>query len=364
MDLIDRLTQIAAQIPKQREHILTEEATKTSLVMPFIDALGYNIFDPTEVVPEFTADVGIKKGEKVDYAIMRDGKPIMLFEVKCLGANLDQVRATQLYRYFSVTAARFGILTDGAEYRFYSDLDAPNKLDEKAFLVFNMLDFDAEQVGELKRFSKLAFDVDDILSTASELKYTREIKTLLAGEFNAPTEAFVRHFAKQVYSRMMTQTVIAEFTDITKRAFRSFINDRIEQRLKTALDKETHATGEMAKVEGAGEPPVSEELGAEIATTQDELDGFFIVKAILREVVDVKRITFRDVRSYCGILLDDNNRKPLCRLHFNGPQKYLGLMGANRQEERVPIADLDEIYQYADRLKAAVALYITPSQEA
>ncbi len=358
MDLIDRLTQIAAQIPKQRAQILTEAATKTALVLPFIDALGYNIFDPAEVVPEFTADVGTKKGEKVDYAITKDGKPIILFEVKCLGTNLSEVQASQLYRYFSVTEARFGVLTDGSVYRFYSDLEAPNKMDDKAFLVFDLLDIDFSLVDELKRFSKLAFDVDTILSTASELKYTREIKTLLAAEFNMPTEAFVRHFTTQVYSRRLTQSVLAEFAEITKRAFRSFINDRIEQRLKTALDKEATAASEMEKVEAAAEQPVaSEEATGGVVTTQDELDAFLIIRAILREVVNVKRITLRDVRTYCGILLDDNNRKPICRLHFNGPQKYLGLLDHNRQEERIPISDLDEIYHYADRLKATVTLY-------
>ena len=188
MDLIDRLTQIAAQIPKQQAQILTEAATKTALVLPFIDALGYDIFDPAEVVPEFTADVGIKKGEKVDYAITKDGVPIIMIEAKCLGTDLTIVHASQLYRYFSVTAARFSILTDGATYRFYSDLDAPNKMDDKPFLVFDLLNFDASQVEELKRFSKSAFDVDNILSTASEFKYTREIKTLLAAEFVTPSE--------------------------------------------------------------------------------------------------------------------------------------------------------------------------------
>jgi len=140
MDLIDKINEMAARIPKQIEHISTEEATKNALVMPFINALGFNVFDPTEVVPEFTADVGTKKGEKVDYAIVRDGKPILLFEVKCTGTDLNNVHASQLYRYFSVTEARFGILTDGVIYRFYSDLDAPNKMDEKPFFVFD-LDF-------------------------------------------------------------------------------------------------------------------------------------------------------------------------------------------------------------------------------
>ena len=256
------------------------------------------------------------------------------------------------------------MLTDGAEYRFYSDLEKPNKMDDKSFLVFDLLDFDVSLVDELKRFSKLAFDVDTILSTASELKYMREIKALLAAEFNTPTDAFVRHFAKQVYSRPLTQSALAEFSEITKRSFRSFINDRIEQRLKTALDKEATATAEMEKAETAEPLAVGDEAPGMIITTQDEMDAFLIIRAILREVVDVKRITMRDVRTYCGILLDDNNRKPICRLHFNGPQKYLGLLDHNRQEERVAISDLDEIYRYADCLNTGgfYVMKIRPDQ--
>ncbi|RJP35803.1 MAG: hypothetical protein C4547_08835 [Phycisphaerales bacterium] len=126
MDLIDRLRELALRLPKQLPHLSTEEATKTALVMPFIGALGYNVFDPMEVMPEFTADVGMKKGEKVDYAILRNGQPIILFECKWSGCNLDEQRASQLYRYFSVTPARLGVLTNGVEYRFYSDLDEPD----------------------------------------------------------------------------------------------------------------------------------------------------------------------------------------------------------------------------------------------
>ncbi|HII07162.1 MAG TPA: restriction endonuclease, partial [Methanotrichaceae archaeon] len=176
MDFIDKIHELAARIPNQIEHIQTEEATKNALVLPFIAALGYNVFDPTEVVPEFTADVGTKKGEKVDYAVLMDENPIILFECKWCGANLDNEHSSQLYRYFSVTDGRFGVLTNGIIYRFYSDLEKPNKMDEKPFFELNLLDIDESLVEELKKFTKSSFDLDDILTTASELKYTKEVK--------------------------------------------------------------------------------------------------------------------------------------------------------------------------------------------
>jgi ubiquinone/menaquinone biosynthesis C-methylase UbiE len=172
MDLIDRLRELATRLPRQIEHIQTEEATKNALILPFIAALGYNVFDPTEVTPELNADVGVKKGEKVDYAILKDGKPIILFECKHHATDLAQTHASQLYRYFSVTDARFSVLTNGIVYWFYTDLDAPNKMDAKPFFEFNLLDIRDGDVDELKKFSKSAFDLNHILTTASELKFT------------------------------------------------------------------------------------------------------------------------------------------------------------------------------------------------
>ena len=135
----------------------TEEATKTSLILPFIQMLGYDIFDPAEVVPEFTADIGIKRGEKVDYAIMQRGKPAILIECKKYGSSLAEDAVSQLVRYFGVTDAHFGILTDGISYRFFSDLDQPNVMDPKPFFEFNVLSYSHKAVGELKRFTKEEF---------------------------------------------------------------------------------------------------------------------------------------------------------------------------------------------------------------
>ncbi|MCI0645256.1 MAG: type I restriction enzyme HsdR N-terminal domain-containing protein [Chloroflexi bacterium] len=356
MDFIDKIRELAARVPKQLAHIQTEEATKNALVMPFIAALGYNVFDPTEVTPELNADVGIKKGEKVDYAILKDGQPIMLFECKHHTYDLDVAHASQLYRYFSVTQARFGILTNGIMYRFFTDLEAPNKLDSTPFFEFNLLDFKDRQVEELKQFTKPAFDVNKIMTTASELKYTRAIKKQIATEVQEPSDELVRYFTRKVYPRIITQPVKEQFTALIKQAFQQYISERVSQRLESALVEER--TNEQKSQPGEGVP--SEEVAVAepvVVTTGDELEGYYIVKAILRDIVDPKRMVHRDAQSYFGILLDNNNRKPICRLHFNRSQKYLGLFDKDRKEEKVPINSVDDIYQYADRLKATIALY-------
>ena len=360
MDFIDKIRELSARIPKQLEHIQTEEATKNALVMPFISALGYNVFDPTEVTPELCADVGVKKGEKVDYAILREGEPIILFECKHHAADLGKVHASQLYRYFSVTEARFGVLTNGLVYWFYTDLEAPNKMDEKPFFEFNMLDIKESAVEELKKFSKSIFDLDYILTTASELKYTREITRLLVEQMQEPTEEFVRFFASRVYSGRMTQGVREQFAQLTKQAFKQLLNDQINERLKTALASDPTGTAPPAVETPAltsattpGSAP-AEQTGGGTGTTAEEWEGYHIVRAILREIVPAKRIAIRDVHSYCGILLDNNNRKPICRLHFNSAQKYVSFFDTERGE-RMAIDEIDDLYKYADRLKATVA---------
>lgn len=338
--------------------------------MPFISALGYNVFDPTEVTPELHADVGTKKGEKVDYAILKDGKPIMLFECKWHGADLSKEHASQLYRYFSVTEARFSVLTNGIQYWFYTDLDAPNKMDAKPFFEFNMLDIKEQDVEELKKFTKSAFDLNGILTTASELKYLREIKRIMAEQMNEPSEDFVKFFASQVYGGRMTQSVREQFTTMTRKALKQFINDQINERLKNALVSDTVVQVEklpdlptvtngtaMKPTNGAASGTSgSEQAQGGKATTEEEMEALYIVKSILREEVSVKRIVMRDVQSYCGILLDDNNRKPICRLHFNTGQKYIGFFDGDK-EVRVAIERIDDLYQHADQLKATVSRY-------
>ncbi len=357
-DFTDKIRELASDFQKQLPHIKTEEATKNALIMPFIAALGYNVFDPTEVTPELHADVGLKKGEKVDYAVLKEGKPILLFECKWHGADLNKEHASQLYRYFSVTEARFGVLTNGISYRFYTDMEAPNKMDAKPFFEFNLADHRETDVDELKKFTKSAYDLNDILTTASELKYTREIQRVLAEQWQNPSEEFVRFFSTQVHPGRMTQAIREQFTQATQRAFRQFINEQINDRLKSALGVEA----QRAPAEPTPTPIVlSETKGVPeptIATTPEEWEAYYTIKAILYPVVGAKRVVLRDVQSYCSILLDDNNRRPICRLYFNSPRKALGLFdNEQRAETRVPIEGLEDLHQYADRLRATAERY-------
>jgi predicted type IV restriction endonuclease len=351
MDFIERLHTLSKKINQIGSSLETEEATKNALVMPFLHSvLGYDVFDPTEVVPEFTADTGIKKGEKVDYALMKDGEVQILIECKKFGEKLATKHASQLFRYFSVTNARIAILTNGQLYEFYTDLEASNKMDEKPFLTLNLSELDEHIIPEVKKLTKSSFDVDSVVGAAGELKYLSQIKKVLQEQFKDPEEDFVKFFTSKVYDGVQTAKVKAQFLELTTKALKQFLNDSINARLKSAIgNNEDIAPNTTKNIEQVVDE-VTDEEKSKINTTQDELDGFNIVKAILRAKFDVSRITYRDTQSYFGILLDDNNRKPLCRLHFNAKQKYIGVIGDDKKEIRYTIETLDDIFNYSDIL--------------
>jgi predicted type IV restriction endonuclease len=363
LDFIDRLKALGAIIPRSLDDVKTEGATKTAFVLPFIQALGYNVFDPSEVVPEFIADVGIKKGEKVDYAVMQDGRPILLFECKHHAINLDHEHASQLHRYFHTTSTRIGVLTNGIEYRFFSDLEEPNKMDSKPFLELNMLEINESVVEEVKKFSKGAFNVEEVVNAATEFKHTREVQRILAENFNNPTDEFVKFFADQVYpnNKRVTAAVKLKFVEFTRRACQQFVSEIIHERLKTVMSHSlaTPQTTEVKTlaeaIEEAGEPSTDRET--KIVTTQEEIDGFYIIKAIVSEVVDPSRVFMRDTASYCGVLLDDNNRKAICRMHFNGDTKFIHIVGAEKVQERITLTKLTDIFKHAAQLKHAATSY-------
>lgn len=355
MDLIDQLNALATRIRATKDLIQTEEATKNAMVMPFIQILGYNVFDPTEVTPELIADVGTKKGEKVDYAILRDGDPIMLFECKKCGGDLHINHASQLFRYFHVTESRFGVLTNGLKYRFFTDLEQPNKMDSTPFFEFDILDFKERDVDELKKFAKSSFDIDTILNTASDLKYTRAIQERLNEWVANPPDELVRLLSVDLLGgRRFTPTLKDQFAQITKRAFEQLLSERINVRLKGAMAAELPVVSENSV---PIIPHASEE--AEVETTAEEIEGLHIVRSILRDVVSPRRIVMRDNLSYCAILLDDNNRKPVCRLRFNNTQKLaVGIFGPDKAEERFALEEIDDLYSFADRLRATVSMHL------
>jgi len=345
MDFKDQIKQLGDRVTKLKEQIQTEEATKNAFIMPFLQTLGYDVFNPLEVVPEYITDIGTKKGEKIDYAIFKDGTPTILVECKHWGQNLN-LHDGQLLRYFHVSKAKFGLLTNGISYRFYSDLVESNKMDEKPFLEFNINEIKDNQIEELRKFHKSVFNAESIANTASELKYTNELKSLLQSELTNPSSEFVKLFAKQVYPSVITAKVLEQFTNLTKKSIQQHISDLITERLKTALSKED----EKAKEDEIKQNELLKKDENKVVTTEIEMEGFMVVKSILRQRLNVSRISYRDAQSYFAILLDDNNRKTLCRLYLNGLKKYLAIIDEQKKEVKIEISSIDDIFIHSDLL--------------
>lgn len=344
MDFKDQVKQLGDRVSKMKDQILTEEATKNAFIMPFLQTLGYDVFNPLEVVPEFVSDIGTKKGEKVDYAIFKDGKPTILVECKHWEQNLD-IHDGQLLRYFHVSNAKFGLLTNGIKYKFYSDLVEPNKMDEKPFLEFNINEIKDNQIEELKKFHKTIFDAESISNTASELKYTNELKSLFQQEMENPSPDFVKYFARQVYPSIITAKILEQFTKLTKKSMQQVVSDIITNRLKSAISKENEENKENESLEEK-----EDTSSDKIVTTVEELEGFMIVKTVLRQKIDISRIFYRDAQSYFSIILDDNNRKPICRLYFNSAKKYIVTFDEQKKETKHEITSLEDIFDFSEIL--------------
>ena len=352
MDFIDQIKQFSAKIQEVKGQIQSEEATKHSLILPFVQLLGYNVFDPGEVIPEFTADVGVKKGERVDYAIFVNGKPSILIEAKPIDDPLTN-HDSQLYRYFSVTEAKFAILTNGIIYKFFSDIQEPNKMDDSPFLEFDLFDVQESTVAELKKFKKEVYNTDELFSAAITLKYTNNIKTIFDQEIKEPSEELIRFFLKEIYSGKATQNVIEKFKPIVKRALGQYINEVISEKIKTAI--ETSIQTEEAAPTVETNPEIDEKKA--IITTTMELETFFLIKSICRELVEPKRVTYKDTLSYFSVIFDNSTWKWICRLYLDGTKKYIGLP-TDGKETKLPINQVDDIFNYRNEILNVLNKYL------
>lgn len=357
MDFKDLVKQHGERVAKLKEQIQTEEATKNAFIMPFIQLLGYDVFNPFEVVPEHNCDIGTKKGEKIDYAIMKDNNPILLIECKHWKQEL-KLHDNQLLRYYGVSTAKFGLLTNGILYRFYTDLESTNIMDNTPFLEIDITDVHESQIEELKKFHKSYFDETTIINTASDLKYTNDFKRIIISEMNSPSEALVRLFSKQVCPKQITSKMIEYFTPIVKKSFNHVINDKINDRLKSALktgDDDTEASGLQQLPISETVPTIDDKR--QVVTTEIEMEGFYIVKSIIREAIEPDRISYKDTIDYFRIIVDGSIYKSICRLWFNGKQKYMTVNHGDVKQKYL-IDSLDDIYKYKDVLLAACTQFI------
>ena len=346
-DFSVRLSTLIATLEKRALACKTEEATKMGLIVPMLQVWGYDPFNPLEVVPEYNADVGTKKKEKVDYAILdSEGNPVMLIECKAADASLDS-HGGQLFRYFSVTPAKIGILTNGLEYRFFSDTEAENKMDLKPFLILNLTSLKAGQENQLKRFCKSDFNIDDLVPDIEKLARKRRISDAISDSFTNPDEDLIKYFINKTYDgKMVTKKVIEEWTPLIKDGIRNYFNESVSARLMNALDDVGDASEEPTNATSDG-----------IVTTEEEISAYRIIQAICSEVVPSDKVVMRDAKSYCAILYDDNNRKPIIRFYFDSKTKYVVTFNV-KEGNRTNVSKPEDLFSIREDILAAVKQYL------
>ena len=337
MECIEKINQLKERAIQLKDNLQTEEATKNALIMPFLSALGYDVFNPLEVVPEYVADSRLKKDEKVDYAIMKDGKPIILVECKKVENDKLDVKkhAGQLFKYFTASQAKFIILTNGIVYKFFSDIEETNILDKEPFFTFNLLDFKQNQIETLSDFTRENFEIDRVFNAAGDLKYIRQFEEVIENEYRNPSDDFVKYLLEKTgIEGRKTNTVIEKPKKTTIEAFNLFMSKVMKTSLNLSLDKKEE------------EKEINKN---EVVTTIEELEGYAIVKAILNGIIDFERVTYRDNASYFNILLDDNIRKTICRLYLNRSQKYISFLDGTK-EIKTPIDSLNNIFNFKEQI--------------
>ena len=359
-DFKDAVLQLSDKIKKQREGIQTEEATKNAFIMPMIAAWGYDVFNSFEVVPEMDCDLA-KRGDKIDYAIMKDEQPILLIECKHCKQNLD-LHNTQLAKYYAASNVRFGVLTNGIEYRFYADLTKKNIMDEKPFLVVNMTELSDMDIEQLKKFHKSYYNEEEILSTAQELQITIQVKNMLNNDFQQPSDEFTRYFVRSLNDGRYNAKLVEQYRPIVKKSIAAVINDIISERLNVAIKNgEDSATQQAEKTEEPNQPDIQNVLtdGAVsidkesgIVTTQEEIDAYNIVRSILRQHVDASRIKYKDFKSYFSVNIDGSVWWWICRISIGKRSKKICIPKDNyKSNEWLNIESIDDIFKYADKLK-------------
>ncbi len=341
MEFVDKINQLKERVASLKDNLQTEEATKNALVMPFLSVLGYDVFNPMEVVPEYIADSRFKKDEKVDYAIIKDNKPIILIECKKVDNDKLDVKkhAGQLFKYFTASKSKFIILTNGVIYKFFSDIDEPNILDKEPFFTFNLSEFKESQLETLMEFCKENFDIDKAYSNAGNLKYIKQFEQVIEKEYKSPSDDFVRYLLDKsgIYDGIKTAKVIEKHRKTTTEAFNLFMS----KIMKTSLDFNLASKKD------------DENLKNKVVTTVEELEGYAIVKSILNSHIDISRVTYRDNSSYFNVLLDDNIRKTICRLYFNRTQKYIAFLEGNK-ETKTPINSINDIFSFSEQIKSKI----------
>lgn len=289
---------VIRSIPRVTPKLNTEEATKHSLILPVLAAIGFDVSDPDIVVPEMISDFGTRKAEKVDYAILCNGLPAILVECKACGVNL-QAHVPQLFRYFSVSTARIGVLTNGVEYRLYTDTFKENVMDTEPYAVVDLSAEDAD-MEPLEELQGALLDTPALIRRARERALEKRLRAVVAEELQCPSERVFKLFAEKVLGRPARRSEVRELMAITTRAF--------------------GRSDEEECLDGFRESAAS------------------VVRGYVNEAVPGAECIVRDTVRYLGIYFREKPRTAICRLYFGAHERLLRISFEDEADRR-PIGE-------------------------
>ncbi len=332
MSFQESLEQIRDTIRQHGDKLANEEMTKQALILPMIEAWGYDTRNPSEVMAEYPVTLANGGNGRADYVIMQNERPAIVIECKAANVTVDESVSDQMRDYAAALGAVVGVATNGYTYTCYTDLDSAGTMDADPFCVAIVQSLPEGDEVALELLAKVNFAPDQVRVSA------RLHKEELVSRWRA--EAFTRSVPAQD-----ELTRIAEFADKSER------DTELTQLLKK-IGERIHVEVDAIRQLGR-----SDDADDGVVTTNDELDGYFIVKGILHGVIDPDRVEYRDAKTYFSVLIDDNNRKPICRFHFNGRQKYVGTFDEDKNETRHSVNDVNDIIEQANTLRRMARRY-------
>lgn len=320
-NFINRLRSHIEHVKKVGGHCTTEETTKQALILPLLDILGFSPYDPTKVLAEFAADFpGVKSTERVDYARHCNGQPVMFIEAKPYVANLTN-HAPQLSRYFnSSLGVTIGAITNGKEWRFFTDLINPNVMDDKPFLTVDFTKNKAEDLTQLAEFKHDNFHVEKLRFFAEENQYIQQFKTVIKRSINEVDIDFVRYVAQQAsIPRQLNTKFLESIQPFVKQAVEQPISDTVVKGLSSPtiitaqpVEQKVEETIEIVSESSTLADIVNSE-NERIVTTVDEQELSRIVTELFPEV----ELVAKDTESYFSVLFQNKNNRWLFRYDVN-----------------------------------------------
>ena len=320
-NFINKLSNHIEHVKRVGIHCSTEETTKQALILPLLDILGFSPYDPTKVLAEFAADFpGVKATERVDYALYCNGQPVMFIEAKPFTANLSN-HAPQLSRYFnSSLGVTIGAITNGKEWRFFTDLINTNVMDEKPFLTIDFTKHKAEELTQLAEFKHDNFHADKLRFFAEENQYIQQFKIVIKRSINEVDLDFVRYVAQQAnISRQLNTKFLENIQPFVKQAVEQAISDTVVK----GLSSPTIITAQPIEINPSPietvdiqQDTVSDILHSDnekIITTVSEQILFKLVQELLPE----HELVAKDTESYFSVLYQNKNNRWLFRYDVN-----------------------------------------------